>query len=185
MKPSTKKFILILIASVAGILLLIGLGIFIFLNTQFNVYEDARYKFSIKYPKTWKVVVRPNSTAAVAFLRPKDTALDILQENFSVTIQSMPDTVYSLAEFSDAIKRQMTGMFEKSINIIEYHPIHWGWRSGYKMVFRAPKPDHLWMSNAWLLRQDQAYIMAFLGDLNRYKQDSLIVNEMINSFRLK
>ena len=131
------------------------------------------------------MIVHPRENVAVIFLRPKDTALDTIQENFSVTIQPVPVPISTLTEFSDTVKRQMIAVFEKNINIVEYKPIHWGWREGYKMVIDAPKPGHVKLVNAWLLRSRQSYILAFLGDMNKYGKDSIVVDEMIRSFQLQ
>ena len=90
-----------------------------------------------------------------------------------------------LAAFSATIKRQMTAVFGKSINIVEDKPLQWGWREGHMIAIDAPKPDHLKMVNAWVLNGNQAYILTFLGDMNKYGQDSLWVNEMIRSLQLQ
>jgi len=185
MKASLKKNILVGIASTAGVLLLAALGWYVYFILQFSVYQDDQYKFSIKYPKTWKVIIHPKPTVAVIFLRPKDTALDTLQENFNVTIQPVPYSISTIEAFSATIKKQVIAVFDKSINIVEDKSIHWGWREGHKMAIEAPKPDHLKMVNAWVLRSNQAYILTFLGDLNKYKQDSFVVNEMIRSLKLQ
>ncbi len=185
MKIPHKKTILIVIASIAGLLLLAALGWFLYFNAQFSVYQDDQYKFSIKYPKTWKVVVHPQANVAVVFLRPKDTALDAVQENFNVTIQPLPNDILTLDAFSGTIKRQMTGVFGKSINIVEDKPLHWGWREGHQMALEAPKPDHLKMVNAWVLRGNQAFILTFLGDMNKYNNDRLVIDEMIRSLQLQ
>jgi hypothetical protein len=185
MKTSNKKTILIFIALSAGLLLLVALGWFLYFNTQFRVYQDSQYKFSIKYPRTWRVIVHPQANVAVVFLRPKDTALDTLLENFNVTVQPVPDNIFTLAQFSATIKKQMTGVFEKSINIVEDKPLQWGWREGHEMVFEAPEPDHIKMVNAWVLSHNQAYILTFLGDMNKYAKDASLVNEMIQSLQLQ
>jgi len=185
MQASLKKNILVGIVLTAGLLLLAALGYFLYFNAQFGVYQDAQYKFSIKYPKTWKVIAHPRANVAVVFLRPKDTALDILQENFNVTVQPLPKDVFTLAKFSAAIKDQMIGLLGKYMNIVEYKPLQWGWRQGYKMVIEVPKPKHIEMVNAWVLRSNQAFILTFLGDMNKYAKDSLLVNEMIRSLQLQ
>jgi len=185
MKASLKKTILTVIAYTAGSLLLLALGLFLYFNAQFSVYQDDQYKFSIKYPKTWKVIVHPQANVAVVFLRPKDTALDPLQENFNVTVQATPEGAFTLAAFSATIKNQMVAVFGKSIHIVEDKPLHWGWREGHKMSIEAPTPDNLKMVNAWVLRSDQAYILTFLGNINKYTQDSIFVNEMIRSLQLQ
>ena len=141
----------------------LALGLLLYFKMQFSVYHDDQYKFTIKYPKTWKVVVHPQPNVAVVFLRPKDTALDTLQENFNVTVQPVPDDIFTLAAFSGTIKTQMIGVFGKSINIVEDKPIQCGWHEGHLMAIEAPTPDHLKMVNAWVIRSDQAYIMTFLG----------------------
>jgi hypothetical protein len=185
MDASLKKKILIGIASTAGLLLLLALGWLLYFNAQFSVYQDDQYKFSIKYPKTWRVVIHPQANVAVVFLRPKDTALDMLQENFNVTIQPQPDDILTLAAFSARIKKQMIGVFGKSINIVEDKPLQWGWHEGHEMAFEAPKPDHLKMINAWMLFHHQAYILTFFGDMNKYAKDASLVNEMIRSLQLQ
>jgi len=185
MDASLKKTILIIIASGAGFLLLLALGWFLYFNTQFSVYHDGQYNFSIKYPKSWKVVIHPQANVAVVFLRPKDTSLDTVQENFSVTIQQVPSDIFTLSAFSAKIKTQMTAVFGNGINIVEDKPLTWGWREGHLMSIEAPKPDHLKMVNAWLLSRNQAYIMTFLGEMSKYDQDAQLVNEMIRSFTLQ
>jgi len=185
MDASFKKIVLITIASVAGFLLLAAFGIYLYFSSQFNVYQDDQYKFSIKYPKSWKMIVHPQANVAVVFLRPKDTTMDTLQENFNVTVQPLPEDTYTLSAFSAAIKRQMTGVFQKSINIVEDKPLQWGWREGHKMVIEAPNPDHLKMVNAWVLKSNQAYILTFLGNINKYAQDEILVSEMIRSLQLQ
>jgi len=180
-----KKNILIGLAITAGLLLLAALGFLLYFNAQFSVYQDAQYKFSIKYPKTWRVLPHPQANVAVIFLRPKDTALDTLQENFNLTIQPVPEDIFTLAAFSARIKTQMIAVFGKSIIIVKEKSLHWGWREGHQMVFEAPKPDDLKMTNAWVLYHNQAYIMTFLGSIEKYPHDSLYIDEMIRSLRLQ
>jgi serine/threonine-protein kinase len=180
-----KKTILIVIASVAGFLFLAALFWFLLFKGQFSEYQDAQYKFAIKYPSSWRIIVHPQANVAVVFIRPKDTALDTIQENFNVTVQPAPKDILTISEFSAAIKRQMTGTFGKSIKIVEDKPLQWGWRQGHEMVFEAPQPDHIKMVNAWVLRGDQAYILTFLGDMNKYGKDGIVVDEMVHSLELQ
>ena len=122
---------------------------------------------------------------AVIFIRPKDTPMDTMRENFNVTVQPVPVGFISLPAFSAKIKEQMTAVFGKSIQIVEEKPLQWGWRQGHEIVFKAPHPDHLVMVNAWLLRSDQAYILTYLGDMDKYAQDAPWVDEMIRSLHLQ
>ena len=181
-KNFPKKTILIVIASIAGFLLLAALGWYLYFISQFSVYQDDQYKFSIKYPKTWKVRVHPQKNVAVIFLRPKDTVLDPLQASFNVTVQTAPEMDRTLTAFSATVKRQMTAVFGKNIVIVSDKTFQSGWHQGHLMAFDIAKPDHLKMVNGWLLRGDQAYVLTFFGDMNKYAGDYLYVNEMIHSF---
>jgi len=185
MDASFKKTLLIVIASAAGLVLLLAVVLLLFFNGQYDRYQDDQYKFSIKYPKTWRVVRHPQANVAVIFVRPKDTKMDPVRENFNVTIQPVPTTLLSLPTFSAKIKEQMTAVFGNKIQIGEDKPLQWGWRQGHMIVFKAPKPDHLVMVNAWVLKSDQAYILTFIGDLNKYTQDAPVVDGMIRSLELQ
>jgi hypothetical protein len=180
-----KKTILIVIACFAGLLLLIAFIWYLYFSSQFSVYQDAKYNFSMKYPKNWKVVVNPRPNVAVVFMRPKDTALDTFQDNFNVTVQGVPLSESSLPSFSNKIREQMTAVFGKSIKIVEDRNVNFGWRPGHMMAIEAPTPDHLRMVNAWVLRNGQAYILTFLGDMNRYDDNAAQVGEMISSLQLQ
>lgn len=191
-KDSTFKFdaafrkkALIVIAWIAGFFLLFIIVFLIYFNTLFSVYHDDQYKFSIKYPKAWKVSVHPHPNVAVGFLRPKDTALDTLQENFNVTVQPLPDEIPTMEAFTTTIKKQMIAVFGKSISIVEDRTLHWGWREGHQITIIAPRPDHLIMVNAWVFSVNQVYILTFLGDMHKYIKDILIINEMIRSLKLQ
>lgn len=175
--------ILVIIASSAGVLLLLVLVWLIYFKLQFTVYQDDQYKFSIKYPKDWKVIIHPYNNVAVAFLRPKDTTMDLMQESFNVTIQPVPEDLHDLAAFSATIKRQLTGSFN-TIKLDEDKSIHWDWREGHMIVYQEPA-SQFEMVNAWVLRSDQAYILTFLGERSKYPQDAIYVHEMVHSLKLQ
>jgi len=180
-----KKKILIGVACLIGLFFLAFVGWALYLRSQLILYQDTQYKFSIKYPNTWKIVINPRPNVAVGFMRPKDTALDTVQEDFSVTVQPVPTSLLALPAFSAKIKQQMIAVFSKNIRIVHDQPLYWGWREGREVIFEAPKPDHLIMVNAWVLRDDQAYIMTFFGDMNKYEQNRFLVQRMIRSLRLR
>lgn len=170
----------------AGFLLLLALGVLLYFKMQFGVYHNDQYKFSIKYPKNWKVVSNPGmKNVAVVFLRPKDTAMDTLQENFNVTVQPVSESDLNLAVFTANVKKQMNAVFGKSIHIVADKSLHWGWRQGHEIIIESPTPDHLKMVNAWVLRSSQVYILTFLGDMNKYAGDAPYVAEMVQSLQLQ
>ncbi len=206
MDLTLKRTILIIIAWTGGILLVLALGWLVYFNSLFWLYRDHQFHFTIRFPKAWKVIIRPHQKQAggkavelkgqtpqaanapvvcVVFIRPKDTALDTMRENFNVTVQPVPDAITSVDAFSAAIKRQMTGTFGDSIKVAVDKKIEWGWHEGHEMVFDAPSPDHLKLIHAWTIFHNQAFILTFLGDMNKYGGDRMLVNEMIRSFQLE
>jgi hypothetical protein len=185
MEATLKKNILIGIAAAAGLLLLAALGWLLYFKSQFILYQDSQFKFAIKYPQNWQVIPRPRPNVPVIFLRPKDTALDTVQENFNVTVQALPNDISTIEDFSARIKKQVIGTFGKSIQLVGDKSLQWGWRKGHEIIIEAPTPDHLKMVCAWVLRDTQVYIMTFIGDMNKYSQDSMAINEMIHSLQLQ
>jgi len=186
-KTSLIKKIFLGIVSIWGVLIFAVIVLAIYYYGLFTVYQDDQYKFSIRYPKTWQIIVHPKPTVAVVFLRPKDTAMDLLQENFSVTVQPLPNGVFTLDEFSDKLKAQMISVYgyRSNVNFVQYSPVNWDWHKGYEMSIEAPKPDNLKMVNAWTVYHNQAYILTYLGNIDKYYFDSVIVDAIIRSFRLQ
>lgn len=184
-KKSYLKLILTIIASSILLLFLSVTAWVVYFNSQFKVYQDDQYKFSIRYYNTWKVVVHPRQNVAVVFLRPKDSILDNLQENFNVTVQPLPKGVASLEELSARIKGQMISVFGTNTRFVEYKPYKWSWGMGYKMSIEAPKPDDIKLVNAWVLNGNQSYILTFLGNIKKYRHDYPVVNAMIRSLQLQ
>jgi hypothetical protein len=181
---SHKKAILTTIAVAAAVLLVTALIWYLYFNSQFLAYQDNQYNFSIRYPKAWQVILHPARDVAVVFRRPKDTALDTFQDNFNVTVQGVTQADNTIGAFSSKVRQQMTAVFGKTIKIVEDRPVQFGWRQGHKMVIEAPDPDHLKMVNAWVLTGGKAYILTFIGDMNRYDDESAVINEMIRSLNL-
>ena len=153
-----------------------------YLRSQFVTYHDDLYKFSIQYFKTWTVVAHPKPTVAVEFIRPKETSLETIRENFNVTVQPLPQVIYSLEELSNTLKAQMISVFGN--RIIEYKRVHWGWRQGYWMSVAVVKPDHYRLVNVWLVANNKVYILTFLGSIINYRNDAVFVEKMVRSFHL-
>ncbi len=186
MDAATKKNVLIGIAALAGVLLLAALGWFIFQASQFATYKDATYKFSIKYPKAWKMVAAPQPGAAVVFVSPKETALDTFQENVNISITPVPPEIATLKNFSDAILMQMKTVFN-NLQVKESREIEIkGARKAARVVFVAEKPDKVHVLNIWTVKGgSSAYILTYMAASSRYEKYLPLVEEMIKSFEIK
>ena len=187
MEQEQKKKTLIIIASCAGALLVCAFVWFLFFAGQFKTYYNPQYKFAIKYPGSWFQVKPPKGGEAVAviFVKPKDTALDKINENFNITVQAVPPHLASLQNYSDKIRQQMLAVFKKNIKIVEDKDIKLGGRLGHMINFEAATPDSIQLMTAWVMRKDQAYLLTFLGDMKKFKKNKLLIEEMLRSFELK
>ena len=185
MNTQTKKNILIAVGAAAALVMAAGIVFIIYNAGQFADYQNSSYKFFVRYPKNWQVIESPQPGVAVVFLSPKETALDVFRENINITIQPVPDEIASIKTFSRTIVDQTAAVFKTNIKIIENKPFTFGGRRGQRLVFEAPKPDHLKAVVAWTIRRDQAYILTFLTTIRKYPQSSSKVEEVLKSFQLK
>ncbi|MBI4309546.1 MAG: hypothetical protein HY591_04365 [Candidatus Omnitrophica bacterium] len=184
MQQATKKKLLIGLAAAGGMLLLAaGLWYFLFIS-QFQNYYDKTYGFDIQYPGSWKVVRAPQPGAAVAFISPKENAMDVFSENVNITVEPVPVELVRLQNFSDKILLQMTKVFQ-NIKVMETKPLIFGDRQGHRVVFRADKPDAITIMNVWTIKDaDKAYILTYMAMTKNYQKYLPLVEVMVQSFRL-
>lgn len=185
MKPKTKKIILITIASLIGLALVALLVFYIWFSSLFSVYHDKQYNFSMKYPKSWNKVVAPQAGAAVAFVSPKETAMDIFQENVNIAVQDMPDSISTAKALAEQATVQMTAVF-KDVKVAQHREVKFGGRSGYLVLFTISEPKPAAILNVFTVKSaERAYIFTFMSMVNRYRDYWPLVQEMIRSFRVK
>ena len=83
---------------------------------ELKPYHHPTYGFHIKYPKTWDV--RENTDgAAVVFVSPKETPLDLYSENLSVVVQELKGRMMPLGEYTQEAIYQITQTFKKEIQV--------------------------------------------------------------------
>ena len=185
MDSSIKKNILWAVVGLAAIVLLAAAGWFIYFKMQFATYNDAQFKFSISYPVTWKMLPDPTPGVRVVFQSPKDTAMDVFQENINISLQDVPAHLASLKTFSDTIYRQMTVVFKSQIKVIVNKDVMFGQRPGHMLVFETPAPDPLKSVIVWTIKNDRAYLFTYMGRLEKYEELKLKINEAVESFHLQ
>jgi hypothetical protein len=147
-------------------------------------YHNSQYGFSVQYPRQWQKMEHYQGTA-VAFIRPKQTALDIFQPNVNITIQEVPDQIATLSSFSSTITKQMNVVFKKNISIKEDKDVEFAKRKGHILIVDAPNPSHLKMLFVWTMKGDFAYLLTFMAQTTQYQELLPTINAMIKSFELK
>ena len=185
MQQKTKKNILIVLAALAGLLLLAAGAWFLFFIAQFSIYQDVPNVFTVKYPNRWEKQINPQPGVAVIFLSPQETALDTFRENVNISIDDVPAHLATLQNFSNKIIEQMTKVF-KNVQVTESRSIDFGGRHGYRVEFTAEKPDAMKILTVWTIKGGRkAYILTYIAMGKRYQTYLPLIETMIQSFVLK
>ncbi len=184
MKAQIKKFILIFVGIVAGLVMLAGIAWLIYDASQFRNYQDNTLHFAVRYPVGWEVHKNPQKDVAVLFRAPQETALDVFRSNINITIQLVPDEIAGIKSFSQTISEQMKSVFQGNIRVLEDKAIMFGGRKGHRLVIEAPEPDHLKAVFVWVIRKDQAYIFTFMTTTRKYPRLSFQIEQILKSFKL-
>jgi hypothetical protein len=184
MELKNKKMLLIIIWSTAAALLVaVGIGVWVYFG-QFGVYQNKQFNFTMMYPKKWQMLEGYSGTA-VTFVRPKETALDVVQPNINITVQEVPVHILTLGSFSETITKQITAVFDKNINIVENKDFHFANQIGHRLIIEAPQPDNLKVMTIWVIKGSFAYIFTFLARADQYKKLVPVIDQVVNSFQIQ
>lgn len=183
--PQRKKWLLIGLSSLAGLIFLTLAGLWAWDNVKYGKYVHDPYGISVKYPRDW-IIHHNIQGALVAFVSPKDTALDIFQENANIVVEDVPPSLVTLEEFSNKTIEQMNAVFKDNINIVESTPIKVGHYDAHRFVIEGNTPgEELRMINIWLLKGSKSIIftgLIFIADAETYWP---IIERMADSFHVK
>ena len=182
MEAKTKKVLLISItASIATIFLAWGIWFFIY-QSQFAVFKNESYGLSMKYPRGWSANKDYQGTAMM-FISPKESPLDVFQENVNVAVQDLSAHPMDLKEFVDTASNQMTKVF-KNISVVETRPTKVANTEAQRIVFEAKEPDQLTMMVVCFMRDNEAYTITYAARSFSYPRYYGLVRTMINSLTI-
>ncbi len=168
----------------SGILAVAAVGWWFYQNSLLSDYTGRNPSFHIKYPSGWQAMTKPQAGVVAAFVSPKENALDVLQENINITVEPVPDTLSTVASFSQMVTKQMTAVFKTNIKIVEDRPIQFGNRPGHQLVFEAPAPNKLKVLVCWTIKVDKVFILTFLTTMDKYPEQVLLLDRIIKSFEI-
>ena len=183
-----------------GILLIIVAILASIKVTSYATYTDPKIGIRVKFPAYWRVVDRPEGGAIVAFLTPKSSALDTFIENVNITIKDISSTPMTPMEFSRETVKQLTGTFAGYISVLESQPISVAHRPGYRFLYmgdvaqqninaveaqygKVDVSNPLKYLHVWVLKDNRAYIITYVGLKSEFDKYLKEVNVLINSFQ--
>lgn len=182
-------FGLLIVLSLIAILVVILLTIKI---TPLKVYTDKQFHFSLKYPKSWTLKVRPENGAALAVFIPPVTPGDKFAENVNITIfdLSRRPRLMELKAFTKENTRQILGMFGKYVNVYESKQIRMGGLPAYRLAYITMEQplatdEKMKYLYAWTIKGRTAFIVTFVGERGQFDEHLPHVNRMIRTFKFE
>jgi hypothetical protein len=179
------------LSMIFGFMIFVGL-IFVTLGimakikvTPYATYTNKKEGFSIKFPAYWKPFPRPAEGSVIAFLAPKDSELDYVQENVNVSIKVLTAEM-TMERLSKVIASQITGTFGEQVDVTEMIPITLGGRKGYRMAFAGYGKNitnPLLYVTAWIAIKEKVFIITFVGLQKDYPLYEKKVDQIIRSFK--
>src|SRR5437867_13217946 len=94
-KKSSNWFLIISIFVFLVVIVLIALAYF---GGNFKTYENKDYGVSISYPADWTVQENFQGTIAL-FASPKETSMDLFQENVNLVAQDLSANPMNLEQY--------------------------------------------------------------------------------------
>jgi eukaryotic-like serine/threonine-protein kinase len=154
--------------------------------THYATYKNTQHHFQMKYPTYWSIIPRPKEAGLVIFLAPKITAMDMFPPNVNVTKQPLSDSkLTNFDDFSKEAVRQVVGLFEGYIDVIESRQIVAAGRRAYRFIHSGKSEggkDPMCLMHVWFFVDNDAYIITYAASKSNFNRYLRTVNTMINSF---
>ncbi len=148
----------------------------------FETYKDAKYDFTIGYPKEWD---RQEGVlgSAVALLSPLEGSSDNFRESVNVLVQTLPDKM-TLDEYTklslDQASKLITGfdLLDQGSTTVAGSPARQMHYRGQQGVFR------LEIKQVWMVQDGKAFVLTYTAEREQYTADLPTAEAMFASFRL-
>jgi hypothetical protein len=183
-KLNIKKILLIGLGALAGAIVLLVIGWWIFFVVTFKTYRNEADGVQISYPKTWTVKQHPAETVFVAFLSPKDNALDTFTENVNLSMYDMSQQPHSTEDYAKIMIDQLLMIFT-DIKLVEKSLFPVAGENGYRMVLKTSGDDPKTIVVYAFTIGTTGFNILYVGSSERYPQDRFLLDTMALSLRVK
>jgi hypothetical protein len=181
---NVKRIILVGLGVLAGLVVVWAIGVWIFVLLTVTTYHSEKDGVDISYPKTWAVKEHPAADVVVAFVAPKDNALDTFSENVNVSTYDMSALPHTAGEYARVIVDQLIMVFA-DVKLVHKMPFPIGGREGYRMVFSldddVPKTIVVYAFTI----DTTGYNILYMGSTERYVKDRFLMDVMALSFKVR
>ena len=152
-------------------------------TTKFLTYDSSVYGIRIKYPSDWTKQEQVPGLVA-AFLSPQESASDTYQENFGVFIEDLSTQPMTLEEYTELSVTSIEQLITDA-NILDSSTTTLDGNSAHKVVYtgRLEQYNLKWMQ-IWTVKDNTAYVLTYVSEVNKYNDFLDTVQEMVNSFEI-
>ncbi|MEW5894827.1 MAG: PsbP-related protein [Candidatus Omnitrophota bacterium] len=154
-------------------------------------YHDEQFKFTVKYPAYWPIVVRPqNGMALVQFSSPKSSEDDKVIENVNISIVDLAlnPKMMDINYFSKITTQQMIGTFGEGLNVLETKSARWSGLPAFRFSYVTKEKTSITGSrmkylHVWTIKGQYAFILTYIGEAEEFDENMKRANIIIKSFK--
>jgi hypothetical protein len=161
--------------------------------SDFLLYENPTLGIKIQYPTDWKKVEPADQYylegniqyPTVSFLSPLENASEVFIENFTISVENLPQNTTINAYSNETIKAYKA----KGFDLIESNATNLAGNPAYKVTFdhrnelQQANPDYK-LLQIWTIKGDRLYRITFQADAESYAEFLPIAQKMIDSFEI-
>ncbi len=152
-------------------------------DNQFSVYKNPQYKIKIKYPKTWKVIENKDGAVAI-FVSPKETSLDVYNENLSIVVQNLPQSSMPLRQYTKEAINQITKTI-RNLEVVGDEEAVLAENPAHRFEYIIKMNFNLKIIHLWTIKNKKAYQLTFGCDVDHCKDYLGTARTMFDSFQLE
>ncbi|MBD2501392.1 serine/threonine-protein kinase [Anabaena azotica] len=161
--------------------------IFIQRNQNLEIYQNAVYGITIKYPQTWQKTVTPDRITGnlVKFISPKENNQDSYTENLNLIVQDLPETRRQLEQFNQFYLGEIQ-QSHQNLQITQNDETQLANQPARQVVYTFTEEGNKFQRlQVWTIKNNKAYIMTYTADAAKYSEYLPVVKTMISSLDIK
>jgi serine/threonine-protein kinase len=151
----------------------------VIMQNDWQEYTNENFKFSTKYPSDWN---KKNLENGIAFLSPKESALDPFQENVNVIIQEIGEMTSE--EYFIKTKKIVIKNYGSS-SVISSKPTVLAGMPSQEFIFKMKIRElDLKVKQSWVIISKKAYLVTYTSESDKFEKYLKTADQIVGSFKL-
>jgi PsbP-like protein len=154
-----------------------------------SIIKDAKTlsaeRYSIQYPSDWELNQNELMGTSFILFSALETGDDLFRENVNLLIQDLSTYNMDLNQYTEISEGQVKTMITNS-SLIESKRIKIGSEEYHRMIYTGDRGIfHLQFEQYYWVRNNEAYILTFTSEQDKFSRYSEIGEAILNSFVFK